>query len=121
MNIETVLSRFALIADLDPTDLEPWRVICQDSISDIEIKLKEELVPSLEDTRRLEVAAAALAFYRYVLYRASKIGTDIFSAGDIQIKSDVKTSVQTAYSVWRDTRNSITDLLIDSDFVFESV
>jgi len=118
LDIQEVLERFSIIAGLSIDQAAPWITICKESIEQIESKIKEG-VDKQACSRRLSSAAAALSFYRYTMYKASGGGLESFTAGDISIKNDKKTSLQIAFRVWRDARSSVADLLNDDEFVFE--
>ena len=120
MNIQEILMRFALIADLNLEEAAPWLPICSEAAEEIRGQLKNA-ADEATHARRLTAAAAALAFYRYTLYRASGSGMDTFSAGDVKITSDKKNSVQIAQSVWCNARNTVSDVLKDDGFLFEQV
>ncbi len=120
MNLQEILERFAIIASLSMDDVSLWIPICEDASEEIKRHLKEGISED-ENARRLNVAAAALAFYRYILYKTAGGGTESFSAGELRIKTNAQVSVKTAYNVWRDAKNSIADLLTDDDFIFERI
>ncbi len=120
MDIQEVLKRFAMIASLTVEEAAPWITLCEDCICEIKKHVKKGV--DLENKeRQLNAAAAALSFYKYTLYRASGAGMDSFTAGDISIKSEKKTSVQMAYNVWTEARSCVCDLLEDDGFIFERI
>lgn len=120
MNLQTVFERFSLIANVETDVSSQWIPICQESIDEIISHVKVG-VNIEENSRRLEVAAASLALYKYALYRASNTAMESFTAGEIRVKSDPNTAVKIAYRAWREAKNSILDLLEDDDFVFERI
>ncbi len=120
MDLQEVLDRFGLIANLSPDEVTPWVPICEDSILEIESHLKEN-VDEESNSRRLEVAAAGLSFYKYSLYRASGSGMESFTAGELRIKTNSTENVTIAYKVWQEAKSSIYDLLVDENFVFERI
>lgn len=120
MNLQETLERFAIIAGLSMDDISPWIPICEDAYDEIKRNLREETDED-ENSRRLNVAAAALAFYRYVLYESSGNRAESFSAGELRIKANAQSAVKMAYSVWKDARNAVADLLTDNDFMFERI
>lgn len=120
MNLQNIVKRFAIIANISLEEAFPWTEICEEAADEIKAHLKND-VDETEHHRRLDAAAAALGFYRYVLYRASGGGMESFTAGEIRIKSDAKTSVKMALAVWKDAKRSIADLLNDDDFMFETI
>ncbi len=120
MNLQETLERFAIIAGLSMDDISPWIPICEDAYDEIKRHLRDETDEDA-NSRRLNVAAAALAFYRYILYKVSGGGMESFSAGELRIKTNGETSVKMAYNVWKDAKNAVADLLTDDDFMFERI
>ncbi len=120
MNLQTVLERFSLIANVETDESSPWIPICQESIDEILAHIKPGINIE-ENSRRLEVAAASLALYKYALYRASNTAMESFTAGEIRVKTDPNTAVKMAYRAWREAKSSIAELLEDNDFVFERI
>lgn len=120
MNLQEILERFAIIAGLSLEETAPWTLLCEDACGEIRRNLKTG-INEPDNARRLNVAAAALAFYRYVLYRVSSGGMESFTAGELRIKTDAKSAVKMAYGVWKDAKKSISDLISDNDFMFERI
>ncbi len=120
MDLQEILKRFSTIANLSWDEAAHWATICEDSYSEIKNHLRDG-VDENEHSRRLNVAAAALAFYKYVSYRASGGGMESFTAGEIRIKTNVEANIKIAYSVWKDAKMAISDLLKDDNFVFERI
>ncbi len=120
MNLQDVLIKFALIADLTLEEAAPLSPICSDAVDEITVKIKDGVDNEI-NSRRLTAAAAALSFYKYSLYRASGAGMGGFTAGDIKVESQSDASVKSALSVWAEAKDSIADLLADKDFVFRRV
>lgn len=118
MDLQEILTRFALIANLNLEEAAPWITICNEAASQLRSKLKD---PDSEDknSERLNAAAAALSFYKYTIYRSSGLGMNNFSIGDIRINSDSKISIDTAKSILDDAMSDIHDLLLDNDFLFK--
>lgn len=120
MDPEDTLERFALIADISLAEAAQWLPLCEEACSEIESHLKES-VDIDANSRRLTTAAASLAFYRYVLYINASGNTESFTAGELRIKTDVDSTIKLAYAVWLDAKYAISDLLEDSDFMFEMI
>lgn len=120
MNPEEILERFAIIANIPITESSPWIFLCEEASDDIISHLKDSDCVN-ENSRRLTVAAASLAFYRYVLYGSANGSTASFGAGELRIKTDSQTTVKHAYEVWLSAKRAISDLLRDDDFIFERV
>lgn len=108
------------MANLTLEEATSWYRTCEDAMCEIRSNLRCGVDEKSSD-RRLNIAAAALGFYKYVLYRASGSGMDSFSVGDINIKSDKKSSVDIAYKVWQDAKKNIADILQDDNFLFERI
>ena len=120
MNLEIVVQRFSVIANIEIEDSSKWIPICGESMEEIKMHLKEG-VKKKKNAHRLEVAAAALALYKYTLFTATTLTTESFTAGEIKIKTDPNTSVKMATKVWQEAKKSISDLIEDEGFVFERI
>ena len=120
MNPEEILERFAIIANISITEGSPWIFLCEEASDDIISHLEDSV--SVDDSSwRLTVAAASLAFSRYVLYNSANGTTASFGAGEIRIKTDSQVTVKHAYEVWLNAKRAISDLLTDDEFVFERI
>ena len=120
MNLEIVVQRFSVIANIEIEDSSKWIPICGESMEEIKMHLKEG-VDEEKNAHRHEVAAAALALYKYTLFTATTLTTESFTAGEIKIKTDPNTSVKMATKVWQEAKKSISDLIKDENFVFERI
>ncbi len=117
MNIQDVLERFALMANLSLEEAAPWIAVCSDSANEIMRSLKSN-VNKFDVQPRILAAAAALAFYRYSLYRVSGSGMENFSVGEISVNTDKNAVIKFAQKIWEDSRKSIADILKDENFAF---
>ena len=120
MDIKEILLRFSLIASLSEEEAAPWVSICSEAAEEIR-HLMKDVTKEEENGARLNAAAAALALYRYTVYRASAEEMSSFSAGDIKINSDKKIMVEMALKVWLDAKRSISDLINDDEFLVGQV
>lgn len=120
LDLDGTLERFALIANISVTEAEQWSDLCEEACEEIERYLKES-VDIETNSRRLSTAAASLAFYKYSLYINASGNTESFTAGELYIKTDVDSTIKLAYDVWLDAKYAISDLLEDSDFIFETI
>lgn len=120
MDLQEILERFSLISGLSDEEASLWEPLLIDAQKEIESKLKSS-VDQEADGRRLNVAAAALGFYKYTLYRLSGSGMGSFSAGDLSINLNDKESINIALNIWQEAKASIYDLLKDDDFLFQSL
>lgn len=120
LNLDKVIERFSVISNISLENSAKWVGICKESLDEIESRLREG-VDKEKNARRLEVAAAALALYKYTLYNSVTVAVESFSAGELRIKPDFKGSVKMAYRAWQEAKNSISDLLKDENFIFERI
>lgn len=118
LDLQEILTRFALVAGLNLEEAAPWMTICNEAINELRSKLKD---PTAEDSNseRLNAAAAALSFYKYTIYRSSGLGMNNFSIKDIKINADNKLSIKAAKSILNDAMANIHDLILDNDFLFQ--
>ena len=120
MAIADVKAKFAKLTGLTSLEVTSnWLDVINEAISEIDSKLRSD-VNKENVSARLEAAYAALSFYKYSLYEATK-GAEIesFSAGDVSIKSNIKVVIDKAYKFWQEAKNSIYDLLEDENFLFK--
>ena len=118
--IADVKAKFAKLTGLTSLDVTTnWIDVINEAISEIDSKLRSD-VNKENVSARLDAAYAALSFYKYSLYEATK-GAEVesFSAGDISIKCNKKALVDKAYKFWEETKISIYDLLEDENFLFK--
>lgn len=120
LNLEIVVQRFSVIANVEIEDSSKWIPVCYESTQEIKRHLKEG-VDEEANAHRLEVAAAALALYKYTLFNATTLTTESFTAGEMKIKTDPNTSVKMAAKVWQEAKRSISDLIEDEGFIFERI
>ncbi len=120
MNPEEVLSRFLIIANIPLEEASSWIPLCAEASDEILRHLKNSVNPA-EHMHRLTTSAAALAFYRYILYNVANGGAESFGAGELRIRTNTEVAIKNAYAVWLDAKRSIADLLNDEEFVFERI
>lgn len=120
LNLEIVVQRFSVIANVEIEDSSKWIPVCYESMQEIKRHLKDG-IDEEANAHRLEVAAAALALYKYTLFNATTLTTESFTAGEMKIKTDPNTSVKMAAKVWQEAKRSISDLIEDEGFVFERI
>lgn len=120
LDLNAILNRFAFLSGLTLDEAVSFTPICNDAKEEIQLKIKPCVNESAE-SGRLEAAAAALSFYKYILHKASLQSTQSFSAGDISIKEDIKQQLESARSIWYEIRASVCDILQDDEFCFQKV
>lgn len=120
MNPQDILDRLALMAGLSDEEAAALLPLCGEAAAD----LRRALRPGVNEqtqSGRLTAAAAALAYYRYTLFRAPGGGWESFTAGDISVRQDGKTAVLLTKQVWLDAQSAVADLLEDDGFCFRQV
>lgn len=119
MAISNVKERLAKFSGLTVSQItENWEDIINEAISEINRNLREDVnVQAVSD--RLDIAYAALSFYKYALYNAGDSAVESFSAGDVSVKSNKKSFLDRAHNVWQDVKSGMYDLLKDENFLFK--
>lgn len=120
MDLNAILNRFAFLSGLTLDEAVSFTPIFNDAKEEIQLKIKPYVNESAE-SGRLEAAAAALSFYKYILHKASLQSTQSFSAGDVSIKEDIKQQLESARYMWHEARASVCDILQDDGFCFQKV
>ena len=120
MNLQTILERFVLISGIPESEISEYIPLCEDASEEISENLKSNADISAYE-RKLNVAAATLAFYKYTLCRASGSNAESFAAGELRIKNNLQSNVTMAYRLWLEAKKAISPILEDTDFFFEKV
>lgn len=120
MDLQEILERFAMIADIALDDASVWIPVCREAMDEIKQRIKKDVNISGSE-RRLNAAAAALAFYRFILYKASGTSITMPPSADSGALNDRRVGVRAAYDVWRSARGAVADLMVDDDFTFRGV
>lgn len=118
MNVEKVMRRFSQIAGKPLDDVTQWWQLCEESISELRSQLKSG-VDEVANEDRLNSAAAAYSFYRYILHitsRESKL--DIGEGIGIATVTDRKNMLYAAEASWKNALASISDIISDDKFIF---
>jgi hypothetical protein len=111
IDTENVKTRFAALAGVDAADYE---TLCSDAALEIQRMQKSGCGP--EASGPLAAAAAALAFYRFVLAGACVPGGS-FEAGDLKVSPE-KPDVPSARRFWRESLAAAAPYLEDTCFLF---
>ena len=115
MNIERVLEIFGSLTGLSENNIHKYRSMCELSAK----HLQDMLVRGAdsEDGGRVDFAAAALAYYRYVLWSETD-GGDI-TVGDVSVKNSSR--LASAETLYKEALKDIKELIEDEGFVFERI
>lgn len=119
LNLQEIWEAFALMAQRGEEEREAWLSLCAAAANDLQAELRSPDI-SPADSRRVNRAAAALAYYRYCLYAAGAEAQS-FQAGDVRITNAGNSAIAPAYDAWRQARSRIAPLLQDREFVFSQV
>lgn len=110
MDTNSVMERFIKMAGLSAERAEEFRSLCEDAAAE----LGRRAVPGGEGQAALCAAAAALAFYRWVLIIGA---AGSFSAGDVKITKNAGDAAM-ARETWREALAAAAPFLEDRDFLF---
>lgn len=113
--MDEVLRRFARLAGLTEQQALDWNDICGDAYLLLEAQRKFPCLPN-QSGDLVCAAAAALAFYRYVLHRNAAAEPD-FSLGDFKMAHNHK-GVEFARQFWLQALKDAAPLLKDPEFCF---
>ncbi len=121
MDIQAIVERFALMADLTAEEATKWEDICKECAYETYSKKKAGA-----DSEQAEMAlmslAATLAFYRYCLYTNTNIKGESFKVGDISVSAASSASnINTAQSALEEAKLAAAPYMIDDDFTFKQV
>ena len=119
MAVSDVKGRLSKLTGLTVSQItENWGDIITEATNEIDSKLRDG-VDKETVSNRLDVAYAALSFYKYSLYNAEDMAVESFSAGDVSLKCNKKALLDRACRVWQEAKTSICDLLEDENFLFK--
>lgn len=116
MDLNRIIARFAVLADLSISQTADFTDICTDSMGYI-AKITAVDEPSESDIGILEGAAAVLSFYKYTLFLIGSGSARGFSAGDFSLDG-LGTAADHALSLWIQAKKEISHLIKDDGFTF---
>ena len=118
MNIDEIMKRFALLAELSDEDAEQWKPLCGDALTQILTQCRDDVDPA-EQSGVLCAAVSALAYYQSMLCIGGRELGD-FTAGEIKVAHRTH-AVDYAKELWLTARERITPLLRDEGFYFGTI
>lgn len=116
--MQTVLERFAVLAQLSEEELPPFAFLCSDAWTLLLQSRRSQEELSEQDAALLCPAAAALAFYHFALLQAARPEPE-FSAGDVRVSPPMP-DLKAAKSFWSSAQALAAPLLLDNAFVFRA-
>jgi|GEM_PF-963699 len=121
MDIISVFEHFKILAGLtDKDDAAPYLPMCAVSLASLTAKMNPDA--DLSSVHILiSAAAAADAYYHYVLADVSREGDSSFTAGDIKVNKTSAAIVESAKELRDNRLSAISHLFADRDFEFKAV
>lgn len=122
LKIENVMDMFRRLSGLDTETVLKFRFMCDSALDGIRTKLKSDR--NIEAySGRIEFAAAALAYYRYVLWSVSENSGEDITVGEISVKRSASLSEQlkATEKLYREAFENIGDIYDCDGFVFERI
>ncbi len=118
MNIDTVTEIFGKLSGLDPRELAGFQFLC---ISAADTLVQNIVSDGIDDhyQGKIEFAAAALAYYRYVLWLMSSC--DDVSVGEISVKKSTASRLDAAKKLFDEAVQNISDIYKGDGFFFENI
>lgn len=113
---DSILARFAQMAELTQEQAENWETLCADAEAELSPGLREE---AGDGGALFRAACAALAFYRYSMLCACG-GEESFSAGEIRVTRGPG-GVKAAERLWLSARRAAAPVFRDDGFYFHRV
>ena len=118
MNIDEIMKRFALLAELSDEDAAQWKPLCGDALTQILTQCRDDVDPA-EQSGVLCAAVSALAYYQYMLCIGVRELGD-FTVGEIKVANRTH-AVDCAKELWLAAKERITPLLRDEGFYFGTI
>ena len=115
MDIENIISVFSRLSGSDEETSVNFRFMCENAKDYIISHLKPDSDVN-SCCGKLEFAAAALAYYRYILWSITESGGDI-TVGDISVKSS-SSILANAQKICEQAFSDISDVFDNGYFVF---
>ena len=117
MKLENICQRFFLYTGMSESEGEPWKVLCQDAMREVERCLL--VAGSAEDREaELENYAAAKAFFQWALCFVGDGGADRIGIGDLTLAGDPKILLDSAEKIVRQALLPVVDLVETKEFAF---
>lgn len=116
MDIENVLRIFGSLSGLDEPAVTQYRYLCDMAFDNIASRLRD--AESQQDGGRADFAAAALAYYRYVLLCVTDPGG--ITVGEVTVR-DQGQRLEYADRLMKEALADIRELADDREFVFERI
>lgn len=120
MNIEKVIDIFTRLSSLEPSDVIKFRFMCETATEYLNSHIKQDIDTSGYDGR-LCFAAAALAYYRFILWSVTDSNGEEIKIGEVSVKPITDKQITAVEKLCADAFDSIGEILTDDGFVFERI
>ena len=120
MNIEDVVDIFTRFSGLSSEDVIKFRFMCLNAFEYVKSHTKSGTDMSVYGGR-LTFAAAALAYYGYILWSVSDGDGSEIKTGDITVKPIAEKQLESAEKLCRNAFSAISEVFDDGSFVFEGI
>lgn len=120
MNIEDVVDVFTRLSGLAAEDIIKFRFMCLTSYEYVKSHTKSGTDMSVYGGR-LAFAAAALAYYRYILWCLTDGDGSEIKVGDISVKPVSEKQLDSADKLCRNAFSALSGVFDDGSFVFERI
>ena len=120
MDRDEVLRIFCRFAELSELESTEFTFMCETAADNVEQRIR----PGADISGyggRLALAAAALAYYRYVLWSITGTAANEIRVGELSRKSDAARQLEAAEGLCRSAFDDIWDITQDNDFMFEGI
>ena len=117
MDTDRVIAVFAVLSGLSEDEVREQRYLCEMSMDEITERLPE----GKSCGGREEYAAAALAYYRYVLWCITDGELNQIKVGELSSKRNGSAEIDAAEKLCRQAFSDIADLLEHDGFVFSVI
>lgn len=115
---ENILTLFSRLSGLDQENCIRFRFICETAKAFVSSKIKSGSDTS-DNSGRLEFAAAALAYYRYILWSVTD-GGDV-TVGEVSVKQSYSEKLNASVKLCEEAFRDISDIIQNDGFVFERI
>ena len=121
INIGQVFETFQLLSDLSEPDAQKWLGLCADAGRQLTDMLRGG-ADLTTYTEAMIYAAAALAFYRYMLVKcAADQDTGSISIGDVKITKNASDTLKIAERIKDDALAALSGAFADRSFLFQGI
>ncbi len=122
MDIISVFEHFKILAGIqeESDDVSRYMPICAVSLATVCSKLSPDIDTSTSGML-IVAAAAADAYYHYILTNAANDGDASFSAGDIKVNKSCSSAINSAKEIRDNSFKAIFHLFADNSFDFRTI